>query len=143
MSSPGGEGTLCEVAHMSVEGIRSSLPQLVGRDGKVDRKKLDALLLAARDGGGIDGLEREELLAAASSFDDAGKQRLLSRLSLTGQANAFVNVEARAPLRSVDGRYGRLATDVKGLTVRVGLLDNTFAVSGTAKRDGTLRLAVE
>lgn len=128
---------------MSVERIRQSLPQLLGRDGRVDQKKLDALMLEARDAGGLDAAERAELLLAADSFDDAAKQRLLKHLAVIGQKNAFVNVETRAPLRDVEGRYGTLSTDVKGLTVRVGLFDNTFAVSGTAKNDGVLKLSVE
>lgn len=128
---------------MSLEGIRQSLPQLVGRDGKVDTKKLDALMLSARDAGGLDAAERAELLAAADSFDDAGKQRLLTHLAVLGQKSAFVNIEARSSLRDVQGRYGTLSTDVKGITVRVGLFDNTFAVSGTAKRDGVLKLSIE
>lgn len=128
---------------MSVESIRQSLPQLVGRDGKIDHRKLDALMLQARDAGGLDAAERAELLAAADSFDDAGKQRLLTHLSVLGQKSAFVNVETRASLRDVQGRYGTLSTDVKGITVRVGLFDNTFAVSGRARNDGVLKLTVE
>ncbi|MBL8954970.1 MAG: hypothetical protein JNK82_29605 [Myxococcaceae bacterium] len=128
---------------MSVERIRQSLPQLRAPDGRVDAKKLDAMMLEARDGGGLDALERKELAAAVDSFDDAGKQRLLRHLSVLGQSSAFVNVETRDRLREVDGRYGTLATDVKGLTVRVGLFDNTFAVSGRAASAGVLRLTVE
>lgn len=128
---------------MSLEAIRARLPQLLGRDGKVDQKKLDALMLEARDHGGLDAAERAELVLAADSFDDASKQRLLSHLSTLGQKAAFVNVETRAPLRDIEGRYGTLSTDVKGLTVRVGLFDNTFAVSGCAKQDGVLSLNIE
>ena len=42
-------------------------------------------MLEARDGGGIDAAERAELIAAADHFDDAGKQRLLTHLSVDGQ----------------------------------------------------------
>jgi len=128
---------------MSVDRIRQSLPQLVGTDGKVDARKLDQLLVEVRDDGGLDAAERAELLGAADSFDDAGKQRLYSHLSAMGQKNAWVNVETRQALRNVEGRYGTLATDVKGLTVRVGLFDNTFAVSGRATSDGVLKLVIE
>ncbi len=128
---------------MSLERIRQSLPQLMGPGGKVDTQKLDALMLEARDAGGLDEAERAELLAAADSFDDAAKQRLMKHLSVLGQRNAFVNVEARSSLRDVQGRYGTLSTDVKGITVRVGLFDNTFAVSGTARSGGVLKLNVE
>ncbi len=128
---------------MSVDRIRQSLPQLVGTDGKVDARKLDQLMLEARDGGGLDAAERAELLGAADTFDDSGKQRLFSHLAALGQTAAFVNLEARQALRDVEGRYGTLATDVKGLTVRVGLFDNTFAVSGRAASGGVLRLAIE
>ncbi len=82
-------------------------------------------------------------MSASDSFNDTAKQRLLSTLSATGQKNAYVNVDVRAPMRDVEGRYATMSTDVKGLTVKVGLLDNTFAVAGQATSDGSLQLAVE
>src|SRR5262245_44857342 len=81
---------------MSADLIRQRLPALLGKDGKVDQQQLDALMLEARDAGGLDAAERAELMLAADSFDDAAKQRLLSHLSALGQKNAFVNVEARS-----------------------------------------------
>src|SRR5258705_2693687 len=128
---------------MTVERIRQSLPQLIGRDGKVDQTKLDALMLEARDAGGLDAAERAELIAAADSFDDVAKQRLLTHLSVLGQKSAFVNLQTRQKLRDVQGRYGTLSTDVKDITVRLGLLDNTFAVIGTAQSSGVLQLTVQ
>src|SRR5688572_1254089 len=121
---------------MSVEEIRQSITKLVGKNGKIDLKKLDALMLKVRDAGGIDAQERAELILAMNSFDDAAKQRLLTHLSFVSQKAGFVNVEMRAPMRDTRGRYATMGTDVKGIVVRVGMFDNTFQVSGSPVADG-------
>jgi pyrrolidone-carboxylate peptidase len=128
---------------MSVDGIRAGLRALPNPDGSIDLKKLDQLLLDARDGGGIDAAERKELISASDSFSDDAKQLLMKTLSAVDQKNAFVNVETRAPMRDVDGRFATLSTDIKGLNVKLGLFDNDFAVSGKAKSDGKLQLTIE
>jgi pyrrolidone-carboxylate peptidase len=128
---------------MSVDGIRSGLRALPNPDGSIDLKKLDQLLVEARDGGGIDAAERAELISASSSFDETAQQRLLKTLSSVDQKNAWVNIETRAPLRDVTGRVATLSTNIKGLTVKLGLFDNDFAVSGCPKNDGKLQLTIE
>jgi pyrrolidone-carboxylate peptidase len=128
---------------MSVDRIRAGLAALPKPDGSIDQKKLTQLLLDARDGGGIDAQERAELVLATSSFSDAAKQQVMSTLSAVDQKNAWVNLEAHTSMRDVQGRFATLSTDIKGLTVKLGLFDNDFAVSGTPKSDGTLALTVE
>lgn len=127
---------------MSVDGIRRQLVQ-AQRDGKVDAKELDRLMLEVRDQGGLDATERAELLRVADGFDDATKQRLLKHLSSVGQKDAWVNLAAGGAVRNVEGRYATLSTDVKGLTARVGFFDSVFALEGKAKADGKLTLQVE
>jgi len=127
---------------MSVEGIRRALVQ-ARQDGKVDTKEVDRIMLAARDGGGLDVTERTELLHAADSFDDATKQRVLSHLAAMGQKNAWVNVESAGQLATVKGRYATLSVGVPGLSARVGLFDNCLGLQGKAKADGVVKLTVE
>lgn len=127
---------------MNVDGIRRALTT-AARDGKVDSADIDRIMLQARDSGGLSSLERATLLKAADGFDDGTKQRLLSHLAAMGQTNAWVNIEAKGQLASLEGRYANLTLTVPGLSARVGLFDNAFALKGKAKADGVLQLTVD
>lgn len=127
---------------MNVDGIRRALTT-AARDGKVDSADIDRIMLQARDAGGLSSLERATLLKAADGFDDGTKQRLLSHLAAMGQTNAWVNIEAKGQLASLEGRYANLTLTVPGLSARVGLFDNAFALKGKAKADGVLQLTVD
>lgn len=127
---------------MNVDGIRRALTT-AAHDGKVDAADVDRIMLQARDGGGLSSLERSTLLKAADGFDDGTKQRLLSHLAAMGQTNAWVNIEAKGQLATLDGRYANLTLTVPGLSARVGLFDNAFALKGKAKADGVLQLTVD
>jgi pyrrolidone-carboxylate peptidase len=127
---------------MSVDGIRKALVS-ARSDGKVSLQEVDRIMLAARDAGGLDAGERAELLKTADTFDDAGKQRVLSHLSAMGQQSAWVNVEAAGSLTTIAGRYATLSVGVPGLSARVGLFDNCFGLKGSAKANGQLRLTIE
>lgn len=127
---------------MNVDGIRRALTT-AARDGKVDAADVDRIMLQARDGGGLSSLERSTLLKAADGFDDGTKQRLLSHLAAMGQTNAWVNIEAKGQLATLDGRYANLTLTVPGLSARVGLFDNAFALKGKAKADGVLQLTID
>jgi pyrrolidone-carboxylate peptidase len=128
---------------MSVDGIRKQLIQAQRGDGKVDAKELDQIMLKVRDAGGLDATERAELLKAADGFDDASKQRLMKHLSAMGQKDAWVNLAAEGRFRNIEGRYATLSTDVRGMTAKVGLFDNTFQLQGTAKENGRFSLNIE
>src|SRR5688572_16042943 len=122
---------------MNVDRLKQRLSTLAKPDGSVDLKQLDTLMLEVRDKGGLSKAERAALVLASSNFDDAGKQRLLTHLSALDQKNAWVNLEtARTDVREVQGRYAVMGTSVDGLTAKVGLFDNTFALTGKAKSDG-------
>ncbi len=127
---------------MNVDGLRRALTT-AAKDGKVDVGDVDRIMLKVRDGGGLSGVERAELLKAADGFDDGTKQRVLSHLAAMGQTNAWVNVEAKGQLSSLEGRYANLTLDVPGLSARVGLFDNAFALKGKAKADGVLQLTID
>ncbi|MCA2979782.1 MAG: hypothetical protein INH41_22475 [Myxococcaceae bacterium] len=127
---------------MDVTGVRRALTA-AAKDGKVDAVDIDRIMLGVRDGGGLSAAERTTLLQAADGFDDATKQRLLSHLSAMGQTNAWVNVEAKGQLASLEGRYANLTLTVPGLSARVGLFDNAFALKGRARADGVLQLTVD
>jgi pyrrolidone-carboxylate peptidase len=127
---------------MSVDGIRKALVS-ARADGKVDLGEVDRIMLAARDGGGLDAGERTEVLQAADTFDDAGKQRVLSYLATMDQKNAWVNVETQGSLATITGRYAKMTVGVPGLAGREGLFDNCLGIKGTAKADGQLKLTVE
>ncbi len=127
---------------MSVDGIRKALVS-ARSDGKVNLQEVDRIMLGARDAGGLDAGERAELLGAADTFDDAGKQRVLSHLAAMGQKNAWVDVEASGALASITGRYATLAVGVPGLSARIGLFDNCLGLKGTAKANGQLKLTIE
>lgn len=127
---------------MNVDGIRRALTT-AARDGKVDSADIDRIMLQARDAGGLSSVERATLLKAADGFDDGTKQRLLSHLAAMGQTNAWVNIEAKGQLASLEGRYANLTLTVPGLSARVGLFDNAFALKGKAKADGVLQLTVD
>lgn len=127
---------------MNVDGIRRALTT-AARDGKVDAADVDRIMLQARDGGGLSSLERSTLLKAADGFDDGTRQRLLSHLAAMGQTNAWVNIEAKGQLATLDGRYANLTLTVPGLSARVGLFDNAFALKGKAKADGVLQLTID
>lgn len=126
---------------MTVKGIRSAVTQ-ARQDGKVTEAEVDAIALKARSGWGMSAAERSELMAAADSFDDAAKQRLLRHVSAMGQKNAWVNVQAGG-LAQVEGRYANYTVGVPGLSAKVGLFDNCFALKGTAEADGTVKMAIE
>lgn len=126
---------------MTVKAIRAALTQ-AKRDGKVDAAEVDKIVLKARSGWGLDATERAELVKLADSFDDPAKQRLLKHLSSMGQAHAWVNVEAGG-LASVNGRYANYTVGVAGLSAKLGLFDNCLALKGTARADGTMKLAIE
>jgi pyrrolidone-carboxylate peptidase len=130
------------MSHMNVDGLRRALTT-AARDGKVDSADVDRLMLQVRDAGGLSATERATLLKAADGFDDATKQRLLSHLAAMGQTNAWVNIEAKGDLASVEGRYANLTLTVPGLSARVGLFDNAFALKGKAKADGVLQLTID
>lgn len=127
---------------MSVNGIRKGLRQAAA-DGRVDVKDVDTIMLKARDGKGLSASERSAILKAADGFDDASKQRVLSHLSAMGQKNAWVNVEATGGVGSIEGRYATVATDVPGLSMKVGLFDNCISMKGTASEAGRLSVTVE
>lgn len=127
---------------MSVDGIKQALVR-ARVDGKVDASEVDRIMIAARDGGGLDVKERTELLSAADGFDDATKQRVLSHLAAMGQTNAWVNVEAAGQLANIKGRYATMSVGVPGLSARIGLFDNCLGLKGAAKADGVMKLAVE
>lgn len=127
---------------MNVDGIRRALTT-AARDGKVDSADVDRIMLQVRDAGGLSSTERATLLKAADGFDDGTKQRLLSHLAAMGQTNAWVNIEAKGQLASLEGRYANLTLTVPGLSARVGLFDNAFALKGKAKADGVLQLTVD
>lgn len=127
---------------MDVNGIRKALTR-AARDGRVDAAELDRIMLQARDGGGLSVQERTELLTAADGFDDATKQRLLSHLAVMGQTKAWVDLDVKGKVATLEGRYATLTLTVPGLAAKVGLFDNAFALKGRATADGTLRLAVD
>ncbi|MBL8934438.1 MAG: hypothetical protein JNM69_07785 [Archangium sp.] len=127
---------------MNVDGIRRALTT-AARDGKVDSADVDRIMLQVRDAGGLSSTERATLLKAADGFDDGTRQRLLSHLAAMGQTNAWVNIEAKGQLASLEGRYANLTLTVPGLSARVGLFDNAFALKGKAKADGVLQLNVD
>jgi pyrrolidone-carboxylate peptidase len=127
---------------MDVTGIRRALTT-AARDGKVDAADVDRIMLQVRDVGGLSSTERTTLLHAADGFDDATKQRLLSHLAAMGQTNAWVNIEAKGQLASLEGRYANLTLTVPGLSARVGLFDNAFALKGRARADGVLQLTID
>ncbi|MDP3237507.1 MAG: hypothetical protein Q8N26_32265 [Myxococcales bacterium] len=127
---------------MNVDGIRRALTT-AAHDGKVDAADVDRIMLQARDGGGLSSLERSTLLKAADGFDDGTRQRLLSHLAAMGQTNAWVNIEAKGQLATLDGRYANLTLTVPGLSARVGLFDNAFALKGKARADGVLQLTID
>ena len=128
---------------MSIDGIRRALVAARAGDGKVDPKELDRIMLQARDGGGLDTVERAELTRLADGFEDATRQRLLRHLASMGQTNAWVNLESQGRVVQTEGRYATLRTEVPGLNAKVGLFDSAFALSGRARADGTLTLNVE
>ncbi|MCU0695003.1 MAG: hypothetical protein MUC96_00590 [Myxococcaceae bacterium] len=130
------------MSHMDVTGIRRALTT-AARDGKVDGADVDRIMLQVRDAGGLSSTERTALLHAADGFDDATKQRLLSHLAAMGQTNAWVNIEAKGQLASLEGRYANLTLTVPGLSARVGLFDNAFALKGKARADGVLQLTLD
>ena len=78
---------------MTVRGIRSAITQ-AKQDGNITEAEIDQLMIKARDGKGLSASERSELLKAASTFDDAGKQRLLRHLSAMGQKSATLRGRA-------------------------------------------------
>ncbi|MDP3500108.1 MAG: hypothetical protein Q8S33_07245 [Myxococcales bacterium] len=127
---------------MNVDGIRRALTT-AAHDGKVDAADVDRIMLQARDGGGLSSLERSTLLKAADGFDDGTRQRLLSHLAAMGQTNAWVNIEAKGQLATLEGRYANLTLTVPGLSARVGLFDNAFALKGKARADGVLQLTID
>lgn len=126
---------------MTVRGIRNAITQ-AKQDGKVTEAEIDQLALKARDGNGLTTAERSELLKAASTFDDAGKQRLLRHLSAMGQTNAWVNIEPGG-VANIEGRYASCAIGVPGLAAKVGLFDNCFSLKGRATASGPLTMNVE
>ena len=128
---------------MNIDKIRQALTAYMANDGKVDTAELDKLMLQARDAGGLDATERAELITASSSFDDPTRQRLMRHLSAMAQPNAYVNLAAIGKVTSVEGRCANLKLDVPGLTARVGLFDNCFAVKGKATGDGVIKLAID
>jgi pyrrolidone-carboxylate peptidase len=128
---------------MNIDKIRQALTAYKANDGKVDTQELDKLMLQARDAGGLDATERAELISASSGFDDPTKQRLMRHLSAMGQPNAYVNLQALGTVTNIEGRYANLKLDVPGLTARVGLFDNSFAVKGKATADGVIKLTIE
>jgi pyrrolidone-carboxylate peptidase len=127
---------------MSIDGIRKGLAQ-AQVDGKVDVDEVDRLMVAVRDGGGLDAAERAELLRASNSFDDVSKQRVLMHLSAMGQKSAWVNVDGEGHVASVQGRQATLSVGVRGLSAKVGLFDNSLSVKGTATSAGTIKLVIE
>lgn len=127
---------------MNVDGIRRALTQ-AARDGKVDATDVDRIMLQARDGGGLSALERSTLLKAADGFDDGTRQRLLSHLAAMGQTKAWVNLDVKGQVATIEGRYANLTLTVPGLSARVGLFDNAFALKGRAAADGVLQLTVD
>ena len=128
---------------MNIDTIKQALTRYQANDGKVDTAELDTLMLQARDAGGLDPTERAELLKAADGFDDSTKQRLMRHLSVMGQPNAYVNLQALAKVTNIEGRYANLKLEVPGLTAKVGLFDNSFSVKGKATANGTIKLAID
>ncbi len=130
---------------MSVDGIRRGVVQARSNDKKVDAKEVDRIVLAARDGGGIDAAERNELerLFKADGFDDASRERLGQHLAITGQKAAHVSTQLDGAVKDIRGRYAEMKTNVPGLDAKLGLFDNTFSLSGKAKADGTLNLRLD
>lgn len=126
---------------MTVKGIRSAVTQ-ARQDGKVTEAEVDQIALKARSGWGLSATERTELMKAADSFDDPAKQRMLRHVSAMGQSNAWVNVQAGG-LAQVEGRYANYTVGVPGLSAKLGLFDNCFALKGTAQADGTMKVAIE
>lgn len=126
---------------MTVRGIRSAVTQ-AKQDGKVTEAEVDALVLKARDGKGLTAAERQELLRAASTFDDAGQQRVLRHLSAMGQTNAWVNLGV-GTVANIEGRYADTTVAAPGLSAKVGLFDSSFALKGKATADGSVTMTVE
>ncbi|MFZ5471420.1 MAG: hypothetical protein ACOZIN_18510 [Myxococcota bacterium] len=128
---------------MGIERIRSAIASARANDGKVDVGELDRALIEARDQGGVDEAERAELLRLADGFDDEVKARLYQHLAAVGQRAAHVSLEAEGRITGVKGRYATLETEVPGLHAKLGLFDNTFALSGRARSDGNLSLHID
>ncbi|MFT3841426.1 MAG: hypothetical protein QM723_30830 [Myxococcaceae bacterium] len=123
---------------MNVDSLRKALPQIK------TPADVDKLMVQVRDAGGLDPTEKAELVRAADGFDDATKQRLLTHLSSLGQTNAWVNIDAGSTrVTDIQGRYASLKLDIPGLKGREGLFDSTFALTGKALKDGTLKLNIE
>ena len=126
---------------MSVRGIRKDIQQALSNDGRVDAGELDRMALRARDGGKVDASERAELAALKGNgaVDGARLSEHLKALS----ADAFVPGAVRGRVTQVEGRYAQVATDVPGLTARVGLFDSVLALEGKALAPGRLQLLLE
>jgi len=126
---------------MSVRGIRKDIQQALSNDGRVDAGELDRIALRARDGGKVDAAERAELsgLQGNGAVDGARLAEHLEALS----ADAFVPGAVRGKVAQVEGRYAQVATDVPGLTARVGLFDSVLALEGKAVADGRLQVLLE
>jgi len=107
----------------------------------VDAGELDRIALRARDGGKVDAAERAELsgLQGNGAVDGARLAEHLEALS----ADAFVPGAVRGKVAQVEGRYAQVATDVPGLTARVGLFDSVLALEGKAVADGRLQVLLE
>jgi len=126
---------------MSVRGIRKDIQQALSNDGRVDAGELDRMALRARDGGKVDAAERAELagLKANGAVDGARLAEHLDALA----ADAFVPGTVKGNVVQVEGRYAQVATDVPGLTARVGLFDSVLALEGKAVADGRLQVLLE
>ena len=126
---------------MTVRGIRKDIQQALANDGRVDAGELDRIALRARDGGKVDAAERAELssLRDNAAVDGARLSEHLEALS----ADAFVPGAVRGKVTQVDGRYAQVATDVPGLTARVGLFDSVLALEGKALAAGRLQVLLE
>jgi pyroglutamyl-peptidase len=126
---------------MSVRGIRKDIQQALANDGRVDAGELDRLALRARDGGKVDAAERAELTALRGNGAVDGA-RLAEHLDALA-ADAFVPGAVRGKVSQVEGRYAQVATDVPGLTARVGLFDSVLALEGKALAAGRLQVLLE
>jgi pyrrolidone-carboxylate peptidase len=127
---------------MNVDGVQRVL-RSAARDGGVDGREVDRLMLQVRDEGGLSSVEWEALVRAADGFDDRTRQRLLRHLTAMGQPNAWVNVDVPGALASLDGRFATLTHSIPGLSVRVGLFDSSFGLCGRARADGVFSLKVD
>lgn len=122
---------------MGLDGIRSALVAARNKKAALNVQELDRLVLSAGGGLVANEAERAELLRLADSFAPAIKARLQQHLAAAAQP-ARVSIIPNGQIEGAKGRYARVYGEIEGLTMKVGLFDNTLSLRGTAQDDAPL-----